>query len=58
MDVSTATHLESVLVVENEGAWLLRQDGEHPVRWRVRLANNQGLALRGDGSALVEFGER
>ena len=58
VDVSTATYLESVLLVESEGAWRLRQGGEHPVRWRVRLANNQGLALRGDGSALVEFGER
>ena len=58
VDMPTASYLELVLSIETEDDWHLLQDGEHPVRWCVRLANNQGLALRGDGTALVEFGER
>jgi hypothetical protein len=57
VDVSTATLLHSVASIGVESDWHQRQN-EIPVQWAVRLANQQGIALRGDGSTLVEFADR
>eukprot|EP01045_Picozoa_sp_COSAG04_P011031 COSAG04_NODE_696_length_11062_cov_47.390769_10_plen_1261_part_00 len=57
VDVKTAAHIESVLAIDDETTWALRQE-EDPVCWCIRLANNEGVALRGDGRGPVAFAER
>jgi hypothetical protein len=61
VDVITAELIESVMTIDDEAAWTLRQEKgyEEPIRWLVQLPRKVGaVALRGDGRALVPFAER
>ena len=61
VDVITAELIESVVAIDDETTWTLRQqdDYDEPIRWCVQLPRKAAaLALRGDGTALVSFADR